>query len=208
MKELGRLEVAVRAAEERRAQYASKRTDRVQEATRKKMEIAAEAERVGAGGEPDKKLEQRLLRELRELESGLAVRAENYPLPGGVPDVRAELYDEAAEAAWRGADEAVRKAQTDLEAFAAENLSRLAVELGPQAADIKTRADAWLREGNRLAGEDQAMAGLFVRLLVLAGREELNGTLPPSVFEVLRDAPREATPPMPECFWPTTEPAR
>jgi hypothetical protein len=207
MQRMGQLEQALRDAEATRTEYANKRDDKPKEVSRKKAEKAAEAERVGAGGDPDPKLEQKLLRELRELESGLDARNVSYPqaAAGGgpaVPDFRTELYDPDAEAAWRGADDAVKECENDLRQFAAENMARVAAELEPKALEIQRRVTTLLRDARQLRQEESGLQGVFVRLFTLSGREALIGTSPPSPLDFLdaADVPREVRMPMPECF--------
>jgi hypothetical protein len=197
MKELGRLEAAKRAAEQRRGELDAARHVKVRQAEMKKSEIAALEEQYGATGERDELRLAQLLEELRELESGMTVRLEEYPGMGP----RAELVDERAEAAWIGAQSAVVDAENALRDFAREHLAGVMVEIAPDAEQVRQKVEAWLREGERLAGVEQGYTSLSARLCVLANREELIGTLPPSPLEALRDAVRVVRLPLPEAFW-------
>jgi hypothetical protein len=203
MKGLGEREEALRAAEQRRAEYDKARSMKPREYARLQAEQMVEDERVGAGGERDLGLEERLAEELRELERELDRETVEIPLEmdsGFRSSVRTEMVDRRAEAAWKGADSAVKDAQAELRTFVKENLSRIAVELAPRAAEIQEQATALLRECRRVAVEEQKLTGLFPRLFTLANREALIATCPPSSFEWLRDAPRVAYLPLPEAF--------
>ncbi len=146
-------------------------------------------------------LEKKLVAELRELERDMTPQSVNYPGPGGVPNIRTELVDERAEAAFVGADEAVKQREQDLRDFARAHTEKVAVEVAPRAAELRRNVTAWLRQGYQLAQEEQKIAGLMARLLMLSDREALIATLPQSPFQWMRDAPQEGVMPLPEAFW-------
>jgi hypothetical protein len=195
-------EEALRAAEARRAEFDAARPVKRRQVESLKAQQLAEDERVGAGGERDAKLETRLAKEIRDLEKDMDRVSVEYPWPGGKVEIRMELVDPRAEAAWRGADQAVQEAERALRAFVSRYLNAIVAELVPRALEIQEEGTGVLQAAGRVVSAEQAFVGQLARLLRLADREALLGTMPPSPFNWIREAPRASTIPLPEVFLP------
>ncbi len=185
--ELERLHGAVGAQRERVAELDRARADgarRVERVRARLLEFYRERERLGAQVvegivlELPEGTEGELIAELREVEGGLALRADLLPYGDGMSDVRLAPVDERAEAAWEGAREALAEREEELRAFVQGNLPALAAERALLARAVRDRAAAALEEARRAAAAHEMERSWWARTLSLAGLESLLQGMP------------------------------
>jgi hypothetical protein len=214
------LRASVRASKERADELDQARQEGARRVDRARAELLEFYRRQGREGEPEldpmdlplgqdgivvegmpgEPSEAELVAAVRDAEGGLTPKPVVVELGGGRQDVTLQAVDEAAEARYEGAVEALADRERELREFVGSNHVEITVERATVAASIRNQVTSLIAEARGVAAAWERFRSAEVELLNLAGREALVPEIPDNPLRWVQEAPTVVPLPMPESF--------